>query len=521
LAEQQRVELSEAFPHRGSAQGPNGCVAADHTLATGAGYRVMVEGGSAADMVVAMAAVMTVVQPHYSHLGGDAFALTYRAADRSVAALNSSGPAPAAYDVQAVRARGALPEEGATAVTVPGCVGGWWELHREQGRLPWKSLFTEAVALARDGFPATRGLARAVGYWPERGMPSEYFTATFGHVTGDGGQRVVQPALARTLEAIAHGGADGFYSGDVARACLATLREDGGAHQREDWRSPARWVEPLRVPFQGTHVYTQPPQSRGLVLALALQDFERRLTDGAGSIPAAQFEALESAFATVNTHAGDPDITGFDAHALLKEATRAAQPRTAVRADGDTTYLLALDRDGNAVSFIQSVFAPWGSALWAAEAGVLFNNRAFGFTLQDGHLNDIAPGKRPMHTLHCYLATNADDGRLRVVGGAPGAHRQPTTNLQLLDALIRRDTDPQDALDQPRWAVGFGHDRRTVELEMRPGSQLPAAFEAAGIAVEPFAGWDGKMGRASIAKVHDGGVAVGSDLRGEGTALVF
>jgi gamma-glutamyltranspeptidase len=497
-------------------------VAVDHALAAGTGYRVLRSGGSAADAVVAMAAVMTVVQPHYSHLGGDAFAITFSANDQAVRALNSSGPTPAAYNVAAVRALGELPTDGGPAVTVPGCVGGWWALHREMGKLPWAALFDDAIGFAHEGFPATRGLARAVSAWPARGITSTYFDETFGAVSGDGGQVVRQPLLATTLEAIAANGAAGFYAGNVADAAIDTLRQHDGAHSAEDWESPARWLEPLCVTFRGTNVHIQPPPSRGLVLAHALRDYERALAENAESVTAAQFRALEHAFDVVNTKAGDPDVIGVDAYRLLAAD---AQPRAAAAApvhDGDTTYMLAVDDDGNAVSFIQSVFAPWGSGVWCPQTGILFNNRAAGFTLEEGHANDIAPRKRPMHTLHCYLATDAASGSLRLVGGAPGAHRQPTTNLQVIDAVVRQGMDPQDALDLPRWSVGSRRDgRSTVELEMRDGSPLGEAFEAAGIIVRPEAGWHGKMGRAFLAVVDGEGIAVGADLRGEGAALAY
>lgn len=502
-------------------RGRAGCVAADHTLAAGTGYRVLRAGGTGADAAIAMAAVMTVVQPHYSHIGGDAFAVTYRRSDGHVQALNSSGPSPAGWDVEAARQQGEVPTDGAQAVTVPGCVGGWWALHEDGGKLPWAALFEDAIMLARDGFPATRGLERAAASWPGRGIGSGYFDKTFGHVTGNEGAQVVQPALAATLETIAREGAAGFYGGGVAEACLRTLQQDGGAHDARDWRSPARREEPLQVAFRGHTVHIQPPPSRGLVLALALQAYEAALTGGVDSIATSQFRALEHAFDRVNAEAGDPTVVDFDGYRFLEERQATNEPVTP-RADGDTTYLLAVDTEGNAVSFIQSVFEPWGSGLWCPETGILFNNRAAGFTLQRGHPNDAAPGKRPMHTLHSYLVTDSASGELRLVGGAPGAHRQPTTNLQMIDAVLRQGMDPQDALDLPRWSVGSRwNGTSTVELESRPGSELAKEFERNGIIVRPEAGWHGKMGRASLATASEAGIASGSDLRGEGAALVL
>ena len=192
----------------------------------------------------------------------------------------------------------------------------------------------------------------------------------------------------------------------------------------------------------------------------------------------------------------------------------------------DRVFVLAIDGEGNAASWIQSVFAPWGSRVWVPEWGILMNNRITSFTLEPGHANEIAPGKRPAHTLHSYVVTReaADGTELAVVGGTPGGYRQPQNNMQILQHILGEGMDVQDALDQLRWAVApSGVDGRgRVEVEVRPGSSLAAEFEAAGIEVIPFPAWDGQMGRSYVAcREVDGSYAVGADLRGEGQALVW
>jgi gamma-glutamyltranspeptidase/glutathione hydrolase len=177
------------------------------------------------------------------------------------------------------------------------------------------------------------------------------------------------------------------------------------------------------------------------------------------------------------------------------------------------------------VSWIQSLFAPWGSRVWVPEWGIVMNNRMTGFTLEAGHPNEIAPGKRPAHTLHSYVVTRggAGDRELAVVGGTPGGYRQPQNNMQILDHILRAGMDVQDALDEPRWSVapdGPGG-RRRVEVEVRAGSELSTEFGAAGIEVVPFPGWTGVMGRPYVAVVDEDGVALGADPRGEGQALVW
>ncbi len=511
-------------PRRGALWGRNTCVIADHPLAAAAGQRALHDGGSAADAAVAMAAVLTVAQPFMSHLGGDAFATVYDSATGAVEALNSSGPAPASASAEDYRKLGGIPDTGALAVTVPGCVAGWGALHERYGKLPWARVLEDAERIAREGFPASRALARAVGVGRQRVYPAGPFKETFGHVVGDGGQQVVQPELAGTFRALQEGGAAAFYEGDIAEACLATLNGLGAAFTADDWRAPAEWVRPLSVEFGGLLVHTQPPPSRGLVTMLAL----RRLARSDGGI-GAQVEALREAFAAVDAEAGDPRTTGFDAAALLRAGGAPAGTGVPSGGDGDTTALLAIDGEGNAVSLIQSVFSAWGSGVLSASTGIVFNNRMRGFSLEPGHPNELAGGKRPMHTLHNYIVTSAPDlplageasgprdGELVAVGGTPGAHRQPQTNVQVLDAVLRGGSDPQDALDAARWALDTDG---SLYAESRTPDSLGEALRAEGLAFEPLAAWDGWTGRACLAVLAGGGIAAAHDLRGEGAAIV-
>ncbi len=511
-------------PQRGALRGSNTCLIADHPLAAAAGQRALHEGGSAADAAVAMAAVLTVVQPYMSHLGGDSFAMVYDAASGAVEALNSSGPAPVSADADTYRTQGGIPDTGALAVTVPGCVAGWGALHERHGKLPWARVLEDAERIAREGHPASRALVRAVGVGRERVYPAGAFKTTFGHVAGDGGQLVVQPELAGTLRALAEGGAGAFYKGAVAEECLATLNGLGAAFTPDDWCAPAEWTKPLAVEFGGALVHTQPPPSRGLVTMLAL----RRLGRSGGGLNE-QVEALRGAFAAVDAEAGDPRVTGFDAAALLRGGGATTQAVAGGGGDGDTTALVAIDGEGNAVSLIQSVFSAWGSGVLSASSGVVFNNRMRGFSLEEGHPNELAGGKRPMHTLHSYVVTSQPDlplagapegprdGALMAVGGTPGAHRQPQTNVQVLDAVLRGGADPQDALDAARWALDTDG---SLHAETRTPDALGETLGAAGLAFEPLAAWDGWTGRACLAVLTGQGIAAAHDLRGEGIAIV-
>jgi gamma-glutamyltranspeptidase/glutathione hydrolase len=524
-----------ARPPRSALRGPRGCVAADHPLAAAAGLKALLDGGSAADAALAAAAVMPVVQPHYNHLGGDLFALVFDASDGAVHALNSSGPAPRALDPEVYRRLGAIPADGPLAVTVPGCVDGWWQLHRRFGSLPWSDVLAAATGYAASGFPASRRLVEFVESARPRVYPGDFFKRTFGHVGGEGGQLVVQPELARTFGALREGGAAGFYSGSVAESCVEALNARGACFSLDEWRGPARWEEPLDVAFAGYRVWSQPPPTQGFVLLDAL----RRLEGAAPAEPRAviQARAIESALTVARAEAGDPDFSPFDARAVLAAPPREPAAATALSGDGDTTYVLAVDGEGNAVSLIQSVFGGWGCGVFDPRTGVLFNNRMLGFTLKEGHPNEIAPGKRPYHTLHSYLVTvdapaqtplarKLDEPppaqELRVVGGSPGAQRQPQTNLQVLDAILAHGVEPQAALDAPRWSFDRpGAGSGEVEVEAHDPGDLAGAFAGAGFAVRHVEAWSGMMGRSFVATVDHRGVAVAGDQRGEGVALAI
>ncbi len=535
-------------PRRGSLRGPNGAVACDHPLAAQAGYDIIRRGGSAADAAIAMGAVMVVVQPHYSHLGGDMFAMVYAAESGKVSALNSSGPAPMSASADAYRERGRIPDDGALAVTIPGCVGGWWALHEEHGRLPWSALFEAAIGYARDGFPASRALAEQIIIGRTRAQPAWYFKKVFGHVEGDGGQVIRQPELADTLEQIATGGGPTFYEGGIRAAGIASLGGHGVEVSEEEWVSPASWGTPVTVNFGGARVHTQPPPSQGFVLAFAMKKYALSLRELAAKNPDAneaekryrQFDALLEGFAMRDSFAGDPKVVDFDVDFVMSVASAPkSAPEEPLDPHGDTTCIVAVDQDGNGVSLIQSVFAPWGSGLFVPQLGILFNNRMRGFSLKPGHPNELAGGKRPIHTLHSYLVTieppellplqaklgvEPEPASLFAVGCSPGGMQQPQTNVQVLDAIIRRGLDVQDALDQARWSFelfGTPLPDGEVFVEKRSPDEVGDDFRAATMTVREVDSWDHRMGRSYVIARGQGGWRAGADLRGEGMAIVF
>lgn len=508
-----------------------GVVAVDHALAAGAGLAALRAGGTAMDAVLSAAAVMTVVQPHYSQLGGDAFILSYEARTGRAVAINASGSAPRAATAEHYRRVGGIPARGPLAIAGPGVVAGWAEAHARAGRLPWPRLFDAAIEYAEHGFPVSVRLSRMIA---EHADLLRRFPATAAQFMPGGsppapGTALRQPDLGRTLRCIAETGRDGFYTGDIARAIAAAVREAGGLLDEDDLRlTAAEVLEPIATTYRGYQVIEQPPVSQGFIVLAALNIIE---AFDVASLPAADrvhllAEAVKLAFEDRFAYAGDPRVVEMPTAWLISKE-RAAERRAELRMDavrdfhppvgfpvpGDTTYLAAVDAEGNAAGLIQSIFAAFGSAFVAQGTGVLFNNRLTGFSLEPGHPNELAPGKRTVHTLNSYMVLH--DGRPLIVGGTPGADRQVQTNLQVLCALLDEGLDPAAALDRPRWSVAPG---RAIELEARCDADTARRLAELGWAVTYLEPWSPRTGRAQLIRrdPDTGALWAASDLRGEG-----
>jgi gamma-glutamyltranspeptidase/glutathione hydrolase len=508
-------------------------VAADHPLAVGAGMQVLREGGSAVDAALACAAVLTVVQPHWSHLGGDLFLLAYDAGSGRVRAVNASGIAPRAATRERYDNKGGIPRRGPLACAGPGVPAGWWLAHQRWGRLPWRRLFDAAVAYAADGFPASTRLSLMIELNADLLRQHEASARQFlpnGNPPRPG-QSLRQPHLAATLRAIADGGADAFYRGEIAGRIARAFERAGGLISEEDLAATeAEELDPLQTTYRGYAVFEQPPVSQGFIVLEVLNMIERYdLSDGD---PALRIhltaEAEKLAYEDRFRHLGDPRHVDVPIDRLISKehaAGRAAlidpgrarefHPPGQFPTGGDTTYLCAVDPEGNAVSLIQSVFAGFGSGFVAGDTGVLFNNRLTGFTLEPGHPNELAPGRRTVHTLNTWLALR--DGRVALVGGTPGADRQVMTNVQILSNVIDRGMDAQTSLDHPRWSIASG---AVIQLEDGFPPEVVAGLEQRGHAVTSLGPWAVPAGRASLIVIDpESGARMGAqDLRGEGQA---
>jgi gamma-glutamyltranspeptidase/glutathione hydrolase len=521
-------------PGRSVACGENGMAATSHPLATLAALDVLRGGGNAIDAAIAAVAVQCVVEPANTGIGGDCFVLLAPAGG-GVVALNGSGRAPAAADPERLRAEGLEDLDASVhSVTVPGAVDAWARLLAAHGTKGLDELLQPAIACAEDGFVVTprvafdwhrdgerllRSAAGRVGYLPDDRAPAV-------------GQKVRLPALATTLRRIAADGPDAFYRGPLAARMVAFLNAEGGVHSVDDFASAAgEFVAPISTRYGGLEVWQCPPNGQGVITLLMLNILASFALggldpDGAERLHL-QAEATRLAFRDRDACLADPGLAEVPLERLLDRGYAAAlarliDPERALPAlpppltvpHADTVYLTVVDRERNAVSFINSLFESFGSGLVCPETGVLFHNRGKCFSLVPGHPNELAPGKRPMHTIIPALATR--DGQAEIAFGVMGGHYQPVGQTQVLTGLIDFGLDPQAALDAPR-SFAYGG-----VLQVEPG--VPAATVEAlrrrGHEVVP----SGKPlgGGQMILIDHQRGVLLGaSDPRKDGCALGY
>ncbi|HZP97269.1 MAG TPA: gamma-glutamyltransferase [Candidatus Limnocylindria bacterium] len=508
----------------------NGLVATDHHLATEAGLAVLRDGGSAVDAAVAAAAVCTVTQPHRTAIGGDLFALVYDASSREVTAYNGSGAAPAA--IVPDRFAGGFPSEGALIATVPGVVAAWGDLLRDQGRLGLDRVLSAAIQYADEGFPVSDGLAEA---FVDSGARLDAEAARVFGPRGRfprAGEILQQPDLAATLREIARDGASTFYTGTVAQRLAEGIARAGGVLTPDDLAEHATDRPPAaRVSYRGLTVYGQPPVSQGHILLeeLAIADGldMTQLPWGSAECVHQMVEIKKMAFADRDAFSGDPRVVPFAVDRLLAPSFAAARRRAipgraSDRTDpgvmaADTTYLAVVDRDGNAVSLIESVFSEFGSACVVPGTGVLLNNRLVGFSLDAASPNALAPRKRPIHTLNTVIAL--DGTTPRFVFGTPGRHAQVQTNFQLAVGLIDHGFDVQRAIEEPRWYHESG---RALKIEARFPEATRKGLQSKGHDIVLLGDWAEVTGGAQAIAIDENGVfSGGADPRREGHAAGY
>jgi gamma-glutamyltranspeptidase/glutathione hydrolase len=511
----------------------NGLVATDNHLATAAGIAVLREGGSAVDAAVAAAAVCTVTQPHRTGIGGDLFALVYDARTRDVHAYNGSGAAPTSLDRDMFP--DGYPKSGPRVATVPGVLAAFADLMADHGRLGLERVLAPAIQYAEEGFPVSDGLAE--GFVDSGARLDEECARVFGPVGRfpRAGEILQQTDLAQTLrEVVAHGTA-AFYGGDLGERFAKGLATMGGHITLDDLASHATdRPEPIAVTYRGLRIYGQPPVSQGHILLEELAIAEgldmKEFPWGSADLVHEMVEIKKMAFADRDAYAGDPKHVGFEVERLfdgpfVASRRRAIPAKASERADAgalavlatDTTYMAIVDRDGNAVSLIESVFSEFGSASMVPGTGVLLNDRLTGFSLDAASPNVLAPGKRPIHTLNTVIALGGVTPRL--VFGTPGRHAQVQTNFQLAVALIDHDMDVQRAIEEPRWYHESG---RALKIENRFAEQTRKGLAAKGHEIALVGDWAEVTGGAQAIAIDENGVfSGGADPRREGNAAGY
>jgi len=515
-------------------------VATSQPLAAQAGLDVLRRGGNAMDAAIATAAALTVVEPTNNGLGGDNFALIW--ADGQLHALNGSGRAPLGLRRSDYAGLERIARTGWAGVTTPGAVAGWAAVHERFGSFPFARLLAPAIEYAERGYLVSPDVARA---WASAarlytGAPTfQAWRATFlkQDRAPRSGESIQLPDHAGTLQRIAETHGRALYEGNLADKVDAEARRFGGSLRKRDLTShESEWVTPISVDYRGYRLYEGPPNGQGLAALIGLgilRHFEiaQLPVDSAENLHL-QIEAMKLAFAEALRHIADPHTMDIAPRKLLEPSylrRRAAQidkdraqdfEPGSPRPDG-TVLLTTADASGNLVSFIQSNYTGFGSGVVVPGTGIALQNRGCCFSLEEGHPNELAPGKRPYHTIIPGLLTRIrDDAREEPVltFGVMGGFMQPQGHLQVVTRMLDHGQNPQAALDAPRWQIEGG---RRINIEPGFPDAVYDGLASRGHAVARKSDRSAMFGRGQTIWRLEGGYAAGSDLRADGQAVGF
>jgi gamma-glutamyltranspeptidase/glutathione hydrolase len=545
----------ESFATRSPVIAPHGAAATAHPLATQTALDVLRRGGSAIDAAIAANAMLGLVEPTGSGVGGDIFVIVWDPRTARLYGYNGSGRSPRALSLSTLRriareqgAPDIAPNFGAASVSVPGAVDGWFALHERFGRLPMSELLAPAIQYAREGAPIPQTIAM---YWRNnaRRLEAEFAAgrleeidnarATYFTSIPDGHGLFRNPDLANTYELLARDGRDAFYRGPIARTIDAYMRRIGGWLRYDDFaRHEGEWIDPVCAPYRDVQVCELPPNSQGVVALQTLRILDGYDLRGMGFLSAdslhVQIEATRLAFADRAQFYGDPAFTHFDVNRLLRDdytSERRAMiamdhampppPHAELRIDGDTTYLTTADADGMMVSLIQSNYRGMGSGLVPDHLGFMLQDRGALFSLARGP-NQYRPGRRPFQTIIPAFALR--DGRPWLAFGVMGGDMQPQGHVQIIVNLVDYGLDLQAAGDAARYrfyggaeptgeapdGVGF------VAMENGVPPEVRAELERRGHRILPADGSFG--GYQAILRHPDGTYEAATEMRKDGAA---
>jgi len=521
----------------------HGMVATSQPLASQTGVDVLRRGGNACDAAIAMAAVLNVTEPHMTGIGGDVFAMIYTAKTKTLEGLNASGRAPRALTLDYFTSRkiAEMPLTGMAPITVPGAFDGWVTLLDKYGTMKLADLMAPAIEYAEQGFPV---MEKTAADWAPEVPKLKATEAAASTYLVDGtapaaGAVFTQKNLARTLRTLARGGRDAFYRCEIATAIVDYCQKHGGFLSMPDFAShTSEWVEPISTTYRGHTVYELPPNGQGVTALLLLNILEGIDLTSMRTDPVRYYhtliEATKIAFADRNRYIADPAFAKVPVTELLSKdyaARRRAllDPKKAIdppaygdiRVGNDTTYFTVVDKERNAVSFINSIFSSFGSGIVAGDTGIVLQNRGAGFSLEPGHPNRIEPGKRPFHTL---IPAMVFEGRALMMSfGVMGGDVQVQGHAQVLTNLIDRGMNLQQAIDAPR--VRYISGRGVMMDDELTAPVIGHLVQRRHVRVMPAAGMTHRAlmggGQAIMIDPVTGALSGASDSRKDGLALGY
>lgn len=522
-----------------------GIVATSQVLASQAGAAILDKGGSAVDAAIAANAVLGTTEPMMNGVGGDLLAIIWNAKEKKLYGLNSAGWSPKGLSTEVLKGKGIAGKPTAHSihlVTVPGAVAGWEALRQKFGKLPMSELLAPAIEFADKGVPIQE---KSSATWENDGirlLDVPNFAATFmpgGHAPAPG-QVFRNRDYAKTLSLIAKNGRDGFYKGPLAKAMLDFSRELGGTMVAEDLEQfQPEWVEPISTTYHGWTVWELPPNGQGIAALTMLNIMEQFPLAQYGQDSAqalhVMIEAKKLAYADLTKYVGDPRFNKQPVKELLakdrakgqaktiseKEAKCAVMPSELLarlnEVGKDTTYLTVVDKEGNIISLIQSLYSDFGTGLVVPGTGMILHNRGGLFDFEPGKVNSLEPRKRPQTTI---IPAFMEKGDVKVGFGIMGGFNQAQAHAQFVSNIADFGFNVQAAMEAPRFTKA-SFDGCDVSIESRVSEKVRADLTARGHKLrvtEPFSA--GNMGRGNVVMVDGNGVKYGgSDPRADGAAV--
>jgi gamma-glutamyltranspeptidase/glutathione hydrolase len=513
-----------------------GIAATSQTMASQAAAQILARGGSAVDAAITANAVLGVVEPMMCGIGGDLFVLYWDAHARKLIGLNASGWSPRALTRELLESRKikSMPGNGILSATVPGTVDGWHKMHQRYGKLPWKSLFTEAIRYAEEGFPVHEIVSTA---WDiptlSRTEESKRVFLPAGKAP-QAGDIFRNPDLGKALRLIAEQGPQAFYKGEIAAAILRTSAHLGGVFEAADLAEfSSEWVEPIHTDYRGWRIYELPPNGQGMAALQMLNMMELSPASPAGPHSPTEMhkkiEAMKLAYGDLDPYIADPrfaklPVAGMLSKSYAQQRASLIQPQKAncemkpgEPPSSDTTYLATVDAEGNIASWIQSVSSIFGSGVGVEGMGFHLHNRGAGFKLDPKHPNALAGRKRPFHTI---IPAFMEKGDVRIGFGIMGGSNQPLAHAQFVSNIADYGMNIQAALEAARFTKR-NRGGCDVQIESRVGLATIEALSALGHQVNVRKAHSPAMGRGN-AVLHDSSRKLNqgaSDSRADGAAI--